>query len=220
MSVTPRTGRDQREGTSGTLGELLYSAKAKARVTEKDLLAMLQCIVAGDRLALRALYERTHRIVFTLAARVIDNEESAEEVTLDVFQDVWRQAAAYDAANGSVIGWILSLARARAIDQLRLEQRKSRGGFSRASLTRRATFPTTAAAHWALERKAEAHVLQHALTVLTPEEREAIESALFSELAYAQVAARLHQPPGSVKTRISYALAKLRTALSAQGEER
>jgi hypothetical protein len=114
-----KTGEDQRQCPSGTLGELVYSDKGKARVSETDWLAIVECIAAGDQLALPTLYERTHRIVFTLAMRIIGNRESSEELTLDVFHEVWRRASTYDAAGGSVIGWIMKLARCRAVDLLR-----------------------------------------------------------------------------------------------------
>src|SRR5919205_4036198 len=83
-------------------------------------------MAAGDQLALHALYERTHRVVFTLVMRITANRESAEELTLDVFHDVWRRASRYDAANGTVLGWIMNQARSRAIDRLRFDQRKKR----------------------------------------------------------------------------------------------
>ena len=68
----------------------------------------------------------THRLVFTLILRITHNRETAEEVTLDVFHDVWRRAPTYDAAAGTVLGWIMNQARSRAIDRLRFEQRKKR----------------------------------------------------------------------------------------------
>src|SRR3546814_18499343 len=67
-----------------------------------------------------------HRIVFTLIMRITANRETAEEVTIDVFHDIWRHASRYDAANGTVLGWIMNQARSRAIDRLRFESRKKR----------------------------------------------------------------------------------------------
>src|SRR5437764_2316254 len=67
-----------------------------------------------------------HRMVFTLIMRITANRETAEELTVDVFHDVWRRASAYDAANGTVLGWIMNQARSRAIDRLRFESRKKR----------------------------------------------------------------------------------------------
>src|SRR6201988_766763 len=101
-----------------TLGDVLY-AKSKPPVPEQDWVLLVQSIAAGDQLALHALYERAHRIVFTLIMRLTANRETAEELTIDVFHDVWRRAARYESANGTVLAWIMNQARSRAIDRLR-----------------------------------------------------------------------------------------------------
>src|SRR3989475_11939655 len=116
----------QHESEARTLGDLLYADQAKVRVSEQDWVRLVQSIAAGDELALHSLYEQTYRIVFTLIVRIINNRETAEEVTLDVFHDVWRRALTYDPADGSVVGWIMNQARSRAIDRFRFEHRKKR----------------------------------------------------------------------------------------------
>jgi RNA polymerase sigma-70 factor, ECF subfamily len=211
MGAAEHAEQEQGDGSNGTLGDVLYADQAKTLVLEKDWLGLVQSIAAGDQGALHALYERTHRIVFTLAMRITNNRETAEEVTLDVFHDVWRRASAYDAANGTVVGWIMNQARSRAIDRLRLEQRKKRVNPDPDD-----PLPATAASdpHETLERQELGTVLRDALTALTPQERLVIETAFFSELTYAEVAARLNQPLGTVKTRIRSGLAKLREALA------
>jgi RNA polymerase sigma-70 factor (ECF subfamily) len=203
------SGQEHREVAPGTLGEVLYAGKPKAFVSEDDWAALVRRIVGGDQQALHALYERAHRVVFTLIVRITGNRETAEELTLDVFHDVWRGAARYDAANGTVLGWIMNQARSRAIDRMRFENRKKRvdahGGDPA---------PEGSESHDALELKQQSRALRTALAVLTPNERQAIEAAYFSELTYAEVAARLNQPLGTVKTRIRSALHKLRQALA------
>src|SRR3546814_13011070 len=87
---------------------------------------LVQSMAAGDQLALHALYERAHRPVFTLIMRITANRETAEELTIDVFHDVWRRASRYDPANGTVLGWVMNQARSRAIARLRFESRKKR----------------------------------------------------------------------------------------------
>ena len=194
-----------------TLGKLLYADKAKRVVDEKDWLRLVEAIAQGDQAALHALYERTHRIVFTLIVRITNNRETAEEVTLDVFHDVWRRASTYDVAGGSVVGWIMNQARSRAIDRLRFDTRKKRINQHADSGLR----PVAASGpQEACELKEQAHDVRHALTVLKPEERQVIETAFFSELTYYEVAARLEQPLGTVKTRIRSGLGKLRQALA------
>src|SRR5258707_1813630 len=118
--------QDPRESETRVLGDVLYAGKAKAHVSEKDWVRLVQSIAAGDQLALHSLYEQMHRIVFTLIMRITNNLETAEELTLDVFHDVWQRAANYDPANGSVVGWIMNQARSRSIDRLRFEHRKKR----------------------------------------------------------------------------------------------
>jgi RNA polymerase sigma-70 factor (ECF subfamily) len=207
VGTAPRD--DEREAK--TLGDLLHADAAKAPVSERHWVGLVQRIAAGNELALHALYEQTHRIVFTLIMRIVNNRETAEEVTLDVFHSVWRRAATYDAAGGSVVGWIMNQARSRAIDRLRFEQRKKRVNNPAESL-----LPATPASdpRKVFDVREQAHLLRDALKTLTPEERQAIEIAFFSELTYYEVAARLNQPLGTVKTRVRSGLGKLRQALA------
>ena len=193
-----------------TLGDILYADKSKVRVSEDEWLQLVRAIASGDQRALYRLYERTHRIVFTLIVRITMNRETAEEVTLDVFYEVWRRASSYDPANGSVVGWIMNQARSRAIDRLRFDQRKKRVNTYPHSLR-----PTTDIVdpQQACLFEEQSRLLRNALEVLTPEERKAIETAFFSELTYEQTSMRLNQPLGTVKTRIRSGLGKLRQAL-------
>ena len=194
-----------------TLGDLLDGDRAKARVSEKEWTALVQCIASGDQLALRSLYEQTYRLVYTLIVRITNNREAAEEVTVDVFHDVWRRASQYNPAGGSVVGWIMNQARSRAIDRLRFDQRKKRVNESGESPLPPAAIPDPLEI---VDVREQARLLRDALMVLTPDERQAIESAFFSELTYQQVAERLQQPLGTVKTRVRSGLGKLRHALA------
>lgn len=209
LRKTP-TDNSQGEHPGTTLGDLLYADTAKTRVAEEDWLAHVEAIAAGDQLALHALYERAHRIVFTLVMRLTCNRETAEELTVDVFHDVWLRAAEYNPQSGTVVGWIMNQARSRAIDRLRFDGRKKRVN----------PFP--------VEQEHEPHApadpdlvmlreqgvqLRTGLAGLTADERQAIETAFFSELTYAQVAERLGEPLGTVKTRIRTGLAKLRRSM-------
>ncbi|HXU19061.1 MAG TPA: sigma-70 family RNA polymerase sigma factor [Verrucomicrobiae bacterium] len=192
------------------LGDVLYADKSKFRVPEEEWLKLLRAISGGDQLALHSLFEQTHRIVFTLIVRITMNRETAEEVTLDVFYDVWRKASTYDPANGSVVGWVMNQARSRAIDRLRFDQRKKRVNTYPHSL--RPTTDIVDPQQACLFEEQTRH-LQGALEALTAEERKAIETAFFSELTYEQTARDLNEPLGTVKTRIRSGLEKLREAL-------
>ena len=210
MGSADQPPQNEPDDAAGVLGDLLFAGGAKPLVSEKDWVGLVQSMAAGDERALHTLYERTHRLVFTLIVRITNNREAAEELTLDVFHDVWRRASTYDAAGGSVVGWIMNQARSRAIDRLRFEGRKKR-------VNPQADDPLPAAASDPRETfdvKEQGRLLRNALTVLTSEERQAIETAFFSELTYGEVAARLNQPLGTVKTRVRSGLAKLRQALA------
>jgi RNA polymerase sigma-70 factor, ECF subfamily len=128
-----------------------------------------------------------------------------------VYHDVWRRAADYDARNGSVLGWMMNQARSRAIDRLRFEQRKKRVN----------QYPDDPVAppgerepQEVFDLAEQGRLLREALDVLTPDERQAIESAYFSEFTHRQVAARLNEPLGTIKSRIRSGLVKLRRALA------
>lgn len=196
----------------GTLGNLLYTDKTRAVVSEEAWVGLVRAIAAGDQRALLTLYEQAYRIVYTLSVRIVNDRQAAEEITLDVFHDVWRRAAKYDPDDGSVVGWIMNQTRSRAIDRLRFEQRKKRVNPSGEPVT--ATAPEDLVN--TLDVKEQGRHVREALSVLTPDERVAIEAAFFSELTYPEVAARLQQPLGTVKTRIRSGLAKLRHALEAR----
>jgi RNA polymerase sigma-70 factor (ECF subfamily) len=197
-----------------TLGDVLY-ANSRATLPEQEWTALVQAIATRDQLALHQLYEMAHRLVFTLAVRITANREIAEEVTLDVFHDVWRHASRYDPAGGTVLGWIMNQARSRAIDRLRFEGRKKRspGGDSQ-PLAEVAADPRDV-----LELREEGASLRAALATLTPDERQAIETTFFGGLTHVQAAERLNQPLGTIKTRIRSGLHKLRGALIAEADK-
>jgi RNA polymerase sigma-70 factor, ECF subfamily len=205
--------RGRRKDSPATLGNLLY-ANCKAAVPEQAWAALVQSIAAGDQLALHELYEMAHRVVFTLMMRITANRETAEELTIDVFHDVWRRASRYDAANGTVLGWIMNQARSRAIDRLRFESRKKRSqGDDVRPLDEVAADPCDV-----LVMREQGESLRAALAALTPDERQAIEMTFFGGLTRAEAAARLKQPLGTIKTRIRSGLHKLRQALTAEVE--
>jgi RNA polymerase sigma-70 factor, ECF subfamily len=210
-----RVIQEQPEPTATlTLGDVLYADKAKAVPLEAEWVALVRAVAGGDQAALHALYERAHRPVYTLIVRTTGSREAAEELTVDVFHDVWRRAASYQPDNGTVLGWIMNQARSRAIDRLRHDSRKKRvdpGVID--PLAPAESVPSDALLELAQQRRA----LEGALAVLAPGEREAIEAAFFLGLTHAEVAERLNEPLGTIKTRIRSGLHKLRHALSAGG---
>ena len=215
MVKSSPTAKESEQQSPATLGDVLY-ANCKSPLPELEWETLVRAIAAGDQLALHALYERTHRIVFTLLMRITANREAAEELTIDVFHDIWRRASRYDPANGTVLGWIMNQARSRAIDRLRFDGRKKRSGDGNVQpLTELAADP-----HDVLQLREQGESLHAALALLTPDERQAIEVTFFAGLTHAEAAARLNLPLGTIKTRIRSGLHKLRQAFAAEGEKR
>jgi RNA polymerase sigma-70 factor (ECF subfamily) len=193
-----------------TLGDLLYADGSKPRVPEAEWIGLVRAIAGGDQQALHALYERSHRLVFTLTMRITNDHATAEELTVDVFHDVWRRAPGYDPAGGSVLGWIMNQARSRAIDRVRHDTRKKR-------VIPDVDAPPAAPAsdpQQLLDGRERGRALRDALGMLTPTERLVIETAFFGDLTYREVAERLDEPLGTIKTRVRSGLAKLRDALA------
>jgi RNA polymerase sigma-70 factor, ECF subfamily len=200
--------------SAGTLGEVLYANPLRPLVSEAEWVGLVHLVAAGDQAALHGLYERAHRVVFTLIMRITANRETAEEVTIDVFHDIWRRASSYQEAGGTVLGWVMNQARSRAIDRLRFEQRKKRVA---PEIGEPSAATATANADDLVAFEQQSQALRRALNVLTPDERQAIEAAFFSELSYAEVATQLNQPLGTIKTRIRSGLLKLRETLAEGG---
>jgi RNA polymerase sigma-70 factor (ECF subfamily) len=192
-----------------TLGDVLY-ASVKAPVPEQTWAKLVESVAAGDQPALHELYAMAHRIVFTLMMRLTANRETAEELTVDVFHDLWRRASDYDPANGTVLGWIMNQARSRAIDRLRFDSRKKRSAGDLPLPTEPVADPRDVA-----ELRQETEALRRALATLTADERQAIETTFFGGLTHAEASERLDVPLGTIKTRIRSGLHKLRQDLTA-----
>lgn len=208
MRIPPANARKEPKASGGTLGDVLY-ARPKLVAPEEEWVGLVRSIGAGDQIALHALYDRAHRLVFTLSMRIAANRQIAEELTIDVFHDIWRNACHYDPANGTVLGWIMNQARSRAIDRLRFENRKKRvAGPMGEPETQPEPDPQDVA-----ELRERARRLHSALSTLTVDERAAIETTFFAGLTHAEAAARLQAPLGTLKTRIRSALHKLRQNL-------
>jgi len=174
----------------------------------------LQRAASGDSGGLAALYDRHGRAVYSLALRILGDEGDAEEVTQDVFAQAWRRAGQYDESRGTVAAWLLVMARTRAIDRFRARRVRPEGrlqdddGLTLQQLP--ATNPDVASEMMAAERGQR---VRRALDGLPFLQRVAIELAYFEGLSQREIAERLEQPLGTVKTRMRLGLLKLRDAL-------
>lgn len=208
MSTPSREGPG--EEASSTLGSLLYGRSDETPTLEAEWVALVHSTAQREQAALRELYDRTHGFVFTLIVRIVREPATAEEVTLDVYHDVWRKAESYDPARGTVIAWLMNQARSRAIDAVRAQRRKKR---TVSFLSDPASGDGDANG---LDTDFRAKTVERCLQALSLDERRAIEAAYFGERTYAEAAAHLNEPLGTVKTRIRTGLTKLRALLVGQ----
>jgi RNA polymerase sigma-70 factor (ECF subfamily) len=174
----------------------------------------LRRLAAGDGGAVSALYDRHAGSVYSLVLRIVDDEGDAEDIVQDVFTQAWRQAARYDASRGVVAAWLLMIARTRAIDKLR--SRRARSGpqaVDDPQLMESLPGPGLDVAAEMVDAE-QARMVQRALGELPLLQRLAIELAYYEGLTQREIAERLEEPLGTVKTRIRLGLLKLREALA------
>ena len=173
----------------------------------------LRRIASGDQAAAARLYDRHARPLYSLILRILANETEAEDVLQDVFAQAFRQAARYDSRRGAVAAWLLTIARSRAIDRLRVRRTRveARTGDTQALDEMPDAQPDAASSMLDEERS---RLVRQALGELPMLQRMAIELAYYEGLSHSEIAERLEQPLGTVKTRIRLGLLKLRDVLT------
>ena len=171
---------------------------------------LVQRLAAGDRDAVAELYDRHAARVMGLAVRIVRNSSDAEDVVQEVFSQAWRTAPNYQPARGTVAGWLLMMARTRAIDRVR-SQRTRRDAGDGPDLDGLAG--DAAPVPDQLIASQEASRVREAMLALPMEQRTAIELAYFEGLTQTDIAERTQTPLGTVKTRIRAALATLRRSV-------
>jgi RNA polymerase sigma-70 factor (ECF subfamily) len=170
----------------------------------------------GDERAVGRLYDRYGAVLYAVAYRIVGQRADAEEVVLEAFAQAWRDAPRFEAGRGSVAGWLTMIARSRALDLVRARSRRERITASAA-----ADRPETSPAMGdfrpdparALDHDERRRQVEQALTLLSPPQRQAIELAYFEGLSQSEIAERLQEPLGTVKTRVRLGMQKLRESL-------
>lgn len=166
----------------------------------------------GDQSALAEFYDQSNRLVFGMVMRVVNDRSAAEEVTLDAFHQVWRQAGNFDSERGKPSSWLITIARNRAIDRLRSSK------WSRHEQTPLEDITPFLAVEGTPEKTASINeqqkMVRSALAQLKPEQRQLIEIAFFAGLTHQEISAKLNLPLGTIKTRIRAGMMKLRELLN------
>lgn len=167
---------------------------------ERQLVSLMHAIAKGDQDAFATFYDQTHRLVFGLALRILGNRETAEEVTTDIYMQIWRQATNFELVRGTAWSWLMTIARTRSIDRLRASAYTRQ---ETETLDNVVQFVAPGDSPENLSLHAErSRMVQHALNQLTPEQRSLIEAAYFEGLSQTELSERFALPLGTVKTRV------------------
>jgi RNA polymerase sigma-70 factor (ECF subfamily) len=191
---------------------LLMSSETTKAAQDHEWTQLIALTAQGDQAALATLYDRTSPQVFGLVYKILNNREAAEEVTLDVYTQVWRQAHTYDRTRGAPGAWLMTLARTRAIDRFRATASEHGRIESLDAVELFASSDETPEQD--VEGQERRHYVQQALAVLTAEQRQAVALAYFYGYSQSEIAEKLQLPLGTVKTRIRLGMIKLREALA------
>jgi RNA polymerase sigma-70 factor, ECF subfamily len=173
--------------------------------------ALVQRLLQRDVSAFEELYERHSRVVYGLVVRIVQQASTAEEVVQDIFLQLWRNASQYDISRGPFRPWLLTLARNRALDHLRLKSERQR---RREDQTEE--LPAVISApdfEGSLDEKRRATRVRELIAALQPQQKRAIELAYFEGLSHSEIAAKLQEPLGTVKSWIRNGLLKLKEGL-------
>lgn len=186
------------------------AAADSTSLSEQEWILLIRRVAQGDQQALATFYDATSTLVYGLALRMLGNTATAEEVTLDVYTQVWRQAASYNQERGTPSAWLCILTRSRAIDRLRCATQEQKRQAALAGAETPPSVSTPEESSMVTERR---RLVQTAFATLGPEQRRVLELAYFSGLSHSDIAAQLGLPVGTVKTRLRLGMAKLRELL-------
>jgi RNA polymerase sigma factor (sigma-70 family) len=187
------------------------ASRALANLSDEALLSL---VASSDDQALAELYDRFGRVAYGLALRILRDDALAQDAVQEAFLAVWRSADRFLAERAKASTWILTLVHRRAVDLVRREERRRGEPLEHAP---EPAAPATAEDEAALGF--QRRVVQEALRALPPEQREALELGYYGGLTQSELAERLGQPLGTIKSRMFTGLARLRELLEQAGLE-
>ena len=184
----------------------------------KDLSQLLARAGLGDRAAFATLYDKTSSHLFAVVLRISRDRAQAEDILQEVYVNVWRAASGFDAAQAQPLTWLTSIARNRAIDSLRRAQTQPQLQTAIANDDEEtdvydAVADETPGPLDLLSRAADARALSHCMQGLTAQQRQSVALAFYDGLSHAEVAEKMRQPLGTVKSWVRRALMSLKTCL-------
>ncbi len=196
---------------NGWLLRFMTRYQQETAAWKQELLHLIQKVQQGDEAGLSQLYDKTVSKVYSLAYRIVQNAQDAEEVTCDVYTQVWKSAGRYDLARGEVMAWLMVICRSRALDCLRRQGQPVVD-------TSTDLADTTASADRLpddlLVALQEGFAVTAALASLSEMQRQVIQLAYFRDLSHSEIAEHLSIPLGTVKSHVRRALQVLNKQLA------
>lgn len=171
---------------------------------------LLDRVARGDEAAFGALYDAFSARVFGLATRVVRDPQQAQDVTQEVFLEIWRRASRFDRTKGSAVSWVLTLAHSRSVDRVRSAQAAR---VRETTVAQRSTVREVDTVVEQVEASLERRAVRRCLGSLTDLQRESVQLAYYSGYTYAEVATLVKAPLPTVKTRMRDGLIRLRDCL-------
>jgi RNA polymerase sigma-70 factor, ECF subfamily len=171
---------------------------------------LLRRAATGDETAFAELYDAVSSRLFGLVRRVVRDPAQSEEVTQEVFLEIWRHSARFDPSKGAALSWMLTIAHRKAVDRVRSAEAARHRDEGYGASNQDVTHDSTAEA---VVERLDAERVHRALETLTPVQRQALELAYLSGYTHTEVATMLDLPLGTAKTRIRDGLIRLRDTL-------
>jgi RNA polymerase sigma-70 factor, ECF subfamily len=192
-------------------GRRLYDTIWPVDYSTLDDSVLIGLVARRDEAALSVLYDRYNRLVFSLALRVVGERALAEEIVLDSFWSVWRAANSFVADRGRFVAWLMSVARHRAIDELRRLNVRPEG--NSVELDDALKTPQADQLEEVVDLHQRRDLVRSILAQLPGPQRQALEMAYFGGLTQQEIADKTGTPLGTVKTRMRLGMLKLRDEL-------
>jgi RNA polymerase sigma-70 factor (ECF subfamily) len=178
--------------------------------------SLLPAVAGGDLAAFEALYDRYSSTLYALLLRILGNPDDAQEILQETFVKVWTSARMFDSVRGSELAWLISVARSRGIDKLRSRRiRGEREHEAGREISIHSSFVEKTTGAEEAMRSQERTAVRSALAELPEAQRRALELAYFEGLSQSEIAERLAEPLGTIKTRMQLGMKKLRESLKA-----
>jgi RNA polymerase sigma factor (sigma-70 family) len=175
--------------------------------------ALVEAVARADEDALGDLYDRFGKVAYGLAFRILQDASLAEDAVQEAFLQIWRSAGSYEPERAKASTWLLTFVHRRAVDLVRREERR------RTSPAESAPEPTSAGPDETIVARSRGEIVRTALKALPAEQREAIELAYYGGLTQSELAEKLGQPLGTIKSRMFAGLQRLRVLLTEAGYE-